>query len=354
MFLLWLENVALVLFYHLAVRIAYNRVMVTRPQLLLPDAYLRDAVQHISSARDRVSLLTMIVVEDEITRPLIDALCMAAERGIRVVVAADMFTYAEVGGHFRFNTRHSKALRHIGTMQRRLVSAGVKFRWLGTAAASLVSGRTHSKWLVVDDTVYTFGGVNLYGPGLRNIDYMLRTKSVGLASHLVNEQRRIMEADRRSRTYRSHMFGDDTNRILIDGGFTGDSIVYRHACRLAKRAAHVTYVSQYCPTGKLGWLLKKTDSTLYFNPWNKANSLNAATIRIGSFLSGHKTAYTRDNYLHAKCMIFTMPDGKKIALTGSHNFSHGGVWLGTREIALETSSPAIIRQLERFIARQVA
>ncbi|HMR72553.1 MAG TPA: phospholipase D-like domain-containing protein [Candidatus Saccharibacteria bacterium] len=328
--------------------------MLTRAQLLLPKDYLQDAVRCISLARTQISLLTMIVVEDDTTQPLIDALCEAAKRGVRVTVAVDMFTYAEVGGHFKFNTRHSKAIKHITTMQRRLQRAGVTFRWLGTAATSLVSGRTHSKWLVVDDTVYTFGGVNLYQSGIQNIDYMFRTKDVGLATHLFSEQRRVMESDRRGRTYRSHMFGDDINSVLIDGGFAGESIIYRHACRLAKQARQVTYVSQYCPTGRLGRLLKTTDTELYFNPWNKANSLNALTIRVGSWLSGHKTAYARDTYLHAKCIVFTMHDGSKVALTGSHNFSHGGVWLGTREIALETRDPRIIRQLERFIRSEVA
>lgn len=47
-------------------------------------------------------------------------------------------------------------------------------------------------------------------------------------------------------------------------------------------------------------------------------------------------------------MIFTMPDGSKIALTGSHNFQNGGVILGTRELCLETSSPQIISELEVF------
>jgi len=53
-------------------------------------------------------------------------------------------------------------------------------------------------------------------------------------------------------------------------------------------------------------------------------------------------------------MIFTMPDGRKIAVTGSHNFVYGGVLLGTREIALETDDKKVIRQLERFFDSYVA
>ncbi len=331
-----------------------NISMLPRAQLLLPDDYLRDAVRRITLANNRVNLLTIIIVDDEKTKSLIDALCAAAERGVLVTVTADIFTYAEIGGHFRFNTRSSKKLRHLTAMRNRLQKSGVHFKWLGTVATSLLSGRTHSKWLIVDDYVYAFGGVNLYKKGIESTDYMFGMLDELLADHLVVEQRHILRADRNNHAYRSHKFGDNTNQILVDGGFIGDSIIYRRTCKLAKEATGITYVSQFCPTGKLGRLLKKAPSTLYFNPWNQANSLNAVAIRIGSAVSGLKTSYARTPYIHAKCMLFTFADGSKRAITGSHNFSAAGVWLGTREIALETSDPRIIRQLEQFIAKHIA
>jgi cardiolipin synthase len=49
-----------------------------------------------------------------------------------------------------------------------------------------------------------------------------------------------------------------------------------------------------------------------------------------------------------------MADGSKVAITGSHNFASGGVWLGTREIALETRDPHIIEQLEQFVVDYLA
>jgi cardiolipin synthase len=77
-------------------------------------------------------------------------------------------------------------------------------------------------------------------------------------------------------------------------------------------------------------------------------------IKLGLIFTRSLTLYNRDQYLHAKFMIFTMPDGKKIALTGSHNFVHGGVLLGTREVALETEDPKVIAQLEDFWKTHVA
>ena len=66
-------------------------------------------------------------------------------------------------------------------------------------------------------------------------------------------------------------------------------------------------------------------------------------------ITGNKTLYKKSRYLHAKFMLFYMPDGRKIALTGSHNLSNAGVMLGTREIALQTESPEVVRQLEAFV-----
>lgn len=324
------------------------------PKLLDAEAYIAHATESISRAKNRVFLLTMVMCYDEATAAFFDELIAAAERGIEVVVAADMFSYSELGGHFRLRSQFSRSIKPITILNRKLKKAGVKVHWLGNQAASIVSGRTHTKWCVIDNTVYTFGGVNLYEQGIRSTDYMFHIDDPQLAGALCAEEKRIIASNRNNHSYRSHTFGDETNRVLIDGGFVGDSIIYRHACKLAEKATAITYVSQYCPTGRLSRLLKKKSATLYFNPWNQANSLNALTIRVGSALSGLKTAYTRSEYIHCKCMLFTLPDGSQRAITGSHNFSSGGVWLGTREIALETSDSQTIMQLERFIEKHIA
>jgi len=71
-------------------------------------------------------------------------------------------------------------------------------------------------------------------------------------------------------------------------------------------------------------------------------------ISLSQKSSGQKNTYTRKRYIHAKFMIFTMPDGSKKALLGSHNFFKLTSIVGTREIDLETSNPEIIAQLEKF------
>lgn len=329
--------------------------MTTTPSLLLPHDYVAQATEKIKHATTRVSFISMVITDDESTNRLIDALAEAARRGVEVHVAGDMFTYTELSGQFIPAHYYSKKVRSTTKMARTLSSAGVHFHWLGRLDMTTFSGRTHSKWCVVDDTVFTFGGVNLYQKALSNTDYMFEWDNPSLASDLVKEHQRIVRADKDRRVYKSHStILNDASKILFDAGLFGDSIIYAHACNLARTATHVTLVSQYCPTGTLSKLLKKTDTLLYFNPWQSAHGFNRFIIRVGMLLSKQKTAYTRTAYLHAKCIIFTHADGSKTALTGSHNFVHGGALLGTREIALETKDPAIISQLESFIAEYVA
>ncbi len=327
--------------------------MATTPQLILPKAYIADATKRIQKATTRVYVMAMMFVEDDATDELIQALCNAAERGVEVNVCGDTFTYTDLQGSYIPTTYRNKRVRDANAVQKKLRSSGADFHWLGKLSTVAFSGRTHIKWCVVDDTVYSFGGVNLDHASVEYTDYMFITHNGPLASRICDEHKRIIAADAANHTYRSHQFGDDDNMVLIDGGFIGDSIIYRRTCHWAAQAKEVLLVSQYCPTGKLSRLLKKTDARLYFNHWTTAGILNRLVIRLGMSLSRQVTSYHRRSYLHAKFIVFTMPDGKKVAITGSHNFVYGGVLIGTREVALETTNKKVIKQLETFFREHV-
>ena len=315
---------------------------------------IADAVKTIAGASQRVFVMSTILNEDESTTELLDALRAAAQRGLEVYVAGDAYTFTEVSGHFRLQSQFSKKLRSVSKLRRSFEKCGAKFVWLGNDTSTLLNGRTHSKWIIVDDTVYSFGGLNLYQTGIAATDFLLKVTDHELAERLIAEHHRIVSAVRNRHAYRSHSFGNDETQILFDGGFVGDSMIYRHACKLIEEASSVVFVSQYCPNGKLGRLLKKKGAVVYFNPWKQAHSLNALFIRVTSTLTGLRTQYTRKPYIHCKFIVCTMPDGSKIAITGSHNFAQGGVWLGTREVALETRDLSIIKQLEQFVTDAIA
>jgi cardiolipin synthase len=324
------------------------------PKLLLPLEYVETATDHINRAKKHVSFLCMMVTDDTATDELIDALAAAAKRGVDVQVAADTFTYGELGGHFIPLKYYTKKTRTVTKMSRELIQAGVRFTWLGRFSTLPFTGRTHSKCLVVDDTVYSFGGVNLYDESLGYVDYMFEHEDPLLALELRDEITRLVKADGSNFAYRSHEFSiGKLGKVLVDGGFQGDSIIYRRALQLTREAEEVLFVSQYCPAGRLSRALRNTNSKLYFNKPTNATFWNKIIISANMAFSGQKTLYKKKKYLHAKFMIFTMKNGEKIAITGSHNFVPGGVIFGTRELALETTDKRVIRQLESFFKSSI-
>lgn len=323
-------------------------------KLTPPPEYVAQAAAAMRSASHRIYLLSMVIADHENTHDLIEALKAAAMRGVEVVVAADIFTYGEVSGGFLPVRYYSKNARATNQMVKEFRKAGVTFHWLGHGRATLFNGRTHSKWCVIDNLVFSFGGVNMYRQGIKNVDYMFRVEDKRIADRLVDEQRRIQAAERKASNFPSVAVELDRVNLLFDGGIIGQSILYRRACELAEQSSKITFVSQYCPTGKLSRILKKANATLYFNHPSQADGLNKFVIRTSQFISGLKTAYSRRTYLHAKFIIFTLPDGTKTAISGSHNFAYTGVLLGTREVGIETKDPSIIRQLESFVKKHVA
>lgn len=326
------------------------------PTLLHPLEYRRDAIRAIKAAKKRILLVAMVLTEDSATDELIDALVEASSRGIDVKIAADIFTYGKFGGHLRPYKFFVKQSRATTAMVRRLEKSGVTFTWLGRFTLMPFTGRNHMKCLLVDDTVYSFGGVNIDQESFKNNDLMFKCLDTQLANQIYDVIMRIIDADDDNFAYRSHSFSyGSKSSVLIDGGLQGDSIIFRRACELAKHAAHITYVSQYNPTGKLARILKHANTDFYFNDAiNAPEANNRFIIRFGLLFHRVHTQYTRKKYLHAKFILFTMPDGKKVAITGSYNFIWGAVLFGTREIALETTDMGIISQLESFFSKHIA
>ena len=324
-------------------------------KLVLPSDYVSQATELVKKAKHRVFLISMVVADHPATHELITAIEEAARRGVKVHVTADVFTFGEVSGGFLPIRYYSPGVKEVNSMVKILKASGVKFDWLGRSRMTLLSGRTHSKWCVIDDECFVFGGVNMYQGGVaENTDYMFRLTNNRLADRLVYEQGRIVKAELGSTNYPSVTYELDGNDVLFDGGIIAHSVIYRRAIELSRDAVHIAFVSQYCPTGKLARVLKKKNTSYYFNRPEQATSFNSALIRLSMLTTRIKTSYKKEPYLHAKFIVFTMEDGSKVAITGSHNFAYTGVLLGTREVALETTDKKIISQLESFYKKYVA
>lgn len=321
---------------------------------MLPTEYIRKATNLAGNAKSRIYLVSLSIIRDQASNHFIDAVLNASRKKVDVHVAADFltFVYTFSGQWLRFFTgRDTRATEKLKSEFRH---AGAKFYWLGKQYVPFLFGRTHSKWTVIDDDVFTFGGVNIEKAGIQErTDYMFHIHDPKLAQLLVREQHRIEKADPVTKIIKNHTTKLDYGTLLVDGGQFGKSVIYDHAIKLVQQSKSVIFVSQYCPSGALGKALERTDAKVYFNHKSNASIINKFMIGSRKIISQQTNLYQRKRYLHAKFIIGTLSDGSKRAITGSHNFASAGAHAGTREIALETVDPDIISQLEQFYRKYV-
>ncbi len=323
-------------------------------KLLTIEEYFTDAAHEIDGAKCRVYAMTLAIAREDRTENFMKALIKSSQRGLDVNVAADTFTYSEFGGHFSPFKKRTQRSKAATAFTETLIESGVNFTWLGgNHKINPFAGVTHIKWTIVDDIVYAFGGVNLYGKGAANQDYMFKVADKKLADTLVAEQKKIISSDTSPADYTGLAAKLDYGRLMIDSGKRGDSMIYDRAVELAEKAESIVFVSQYCPTGELADYVKAKADKVYFNQPSQTPFSTSLLIRSSQLITGLRSSYHKSRYLHAKFIIFTMSDGSKIAITGSHNFSYSGVRFGTREVVLETREPKTIAQLEKYYSRFV-
>lgn len=323
-------------------------------KLLTTSEYIDDASKAIARSKKRVIVMTLCISKEPETAKFIDSLVVASKNGVDVSVAADTFTFSAFGGYFNPFKKWAKHSREARKLSKTLQKNGVSFHWLGgNHRINPFAGVTHVKWTIVDDTVYCFGGVNMYGKGARNIDYMFKLSDKALADLLANEHEKIITTDREPADYSGFYKQLDHGKLLIDSGGRGESMIYERAVELAEQSQSILFISQYCPTGRLAKVLRRKKATIYYNQPKNTHRWTNLMLRFSRLTTGLKSKYKKPTYLHGKFIIFTMHDGSKVALTGSHNFSYSGVRFGTREVELETRDKKIISQLEKYFFQSV-
>ncbi|MDO8336020.1 MAG: phospholipase D-like domain-containing protein [Candidatus Saccharibacteria bacterium] len=318
-------------------------------KLLTTSDYIADASEAIARSKKRVIVMTLCISRESGTEEFMDNLVIAAKKGVDVSIAADTFTFSAFGGYFSPFKRLHHNSRAAKKLANKLRSNGAEFRWLGgNWRINPFAGVTHVKWTIVDDTIYCFGGVNMYGKGAKNTDYMFKVRDGKLADLLANEHKKIVQTDRDPTDYSGFYRQLGYGNLLIDSGQKNESMIYERAVELAQQSQSILFVSQYCPTGKLAKVLRYKKAVVYYNQPKNSHRWTNIMLRYSRLTTGLKSRYKKQNYLHGKFIVFTMHDGSKVALTGSHNFSYSGVRLGTREVELETNDKKVISQLENF------
>ncbi|HYG83677.1 MAG TPA: phospholipase D-like domain-containing protein [Verrucomicrobiae bacterium] len=314
-------------------------------KLLPADIYYQQLVQHLNRAQKDIVLAAMVCYFEPGMEKLFAALEASAARGVKIHIIIDAYNDFLFSQDFNFfkARAYKQRIRATNNKLQKLAAQGVAITRLGSVGINPFKGRFHQKVSLIDDVVFFAGGVNLTHESFLNNDYMLFIKDATLARRL-NEYYDNEVKTNESFTYEI----SPSHTLLIDGGKPNESIIYQRAIELSTRAKRITYVSQMAPSGPLAGLLAAKHATIYTN--RVAQLLSPAAIDQLAFFLRYRLAnsYQKEQFLHAKYLLFELESGERKLLSGSHNFSYRGVRYGTHELALESSDASLYAEFAQF------
>lgn len=278
----------------------------------------------IDTAKHCIRIKTMTYKTGPSLARVETALREAAHRG--VVVELHLDKYALIG----------MGLSSLNSL-RKLQQSGVHVQWHGRIKLNPFSGRSHTKFAVIDSHVYAFGGMNFKESSGTHRDFMLYAQSKPLAAYLCN-------LNTHTRPVTHFPWGN----AVYDSGKSHNSPILSSALQHASLSNSIIYVSKMAPDGQILKQIKRTKGKVLYN---SVYSRRTSTMtKLAAFLAGRgtppKNAYSaHQGYLHMKCLLMKAGDGLTTVVTGSHNFSSLGVRFGTEELALVTHDPELYKAI---------
>ena len=300
--------------------------------------YLESLRQAIPAAKKRIVIHAMVVLWQLHTETLLPLIKDALDRGVEIRIVGDYYS--------KFQANMPKCARgdrgpkwgHTIAINSDLQSMGADITYVGKIGINPYKQRCHSKITIVDDTVYTFGGVNFYSGSFAFHDYMLTTHNAGLADRLYTLVRDIEKYPRMADVIERI---DEDNTLLFDGGTPGSSAIYETACHVVAEAKKVYYVSQMCPSGRLAKFINATENHCYFVRPTQAEPPSSLALLFDRARYGITNHYKGKQYIHAKFILTEGKDGTKHIVSGSNNFSWRGIAYGTKEIAVHSTDETL-------------
>lgn len=312
--------------------------------------YYTALLEQIPAARKRVVIHSMGILWGPKSEAVLPLLHDALDRGVEVRIVGDIYSKVEANLPRLRRGDGTPRWSHTLAVNTELRAHGAHISYIGKIGFNPFKGRCHSKVTIIDNNVYTFGGVNFTSGSFANHDYMLATKNTSLTDQLYVLIREI-EKDQRLVDFRESI--TDTSTLLFDGGTPYTSIIYDTACEIVSQAKRVYYVSQMCPSGRLAKHITATENYCYFNRPSQAEPPLSLVLPIDRLIHGITNRYKGKRYIHAKFILCENHNGTTHLLSGSNNFSWRGVAYGTKEIALHSTDPKLYQQLYHYMHHEV-
>lgn len=330
-----------------------------------PREFLDDFIKHAKHAKKRIYAQCMIIESGEAMDLIEPVLIQKAKEGVDVRFTIDWvwqkYVHAEPDVFPVLNpkTRQYNHVLHKKTFDliKRWSDAGINFTVTnppGFISSKLpIFRRNHTKIYVVDDEAVWVGGINFFDLAFEWIDFMVKFTDPDFITPIAEQFHKVNEK-RPNNNYITTL--DKENKLVVDAGKIGDSIIYDQAIELIRQAKKsLLFVSQFVPDGRiLDEIIKaykqgvtctimtsnKDYRTFTKFPYNRPYHAFLNKTKDTSLILHHQRTQA-----HAKLIIVD----DKVAMFGSHNFVNVGVILGTEEIAVRTENPELIGELQKFI-----
>ena len=297
--------------------------------------YYQALARGIPTAKKRIVIHAMTIIwgpANDVFVPMLEA---ALARGVDVRIVGDYYSKFAANRPRLIRQHNSPKWAHSRAVNYRLQDMGADITYVGKIGLNPFKGRTHSKVTIIDNTVYTFGGVNFTSESFDNHDYMLTKTDGKLADRLAKLVATIASAKKPLPDLSEKL--DEHTTMLFDGGTPGESVIYSRAVELVSAAKKVYYVSQMCPSGRLASAIGKRDNDCYFIRALQADPPANLALIFDRTRYSVKNKYHGKGYIHAKFILCENSDGSKHLLSGSNNFSWRGIAYGTKEIAIHST-----------------
>ncbi len=330
------------------------------------DEFLHDYVQHAGKAYSRVYMQSMIIGDGKAFGQIEQAMLSAKNNGADVRINIDWVYSRYYNGNIDvipqfLNAKHTHYLiqqTENAEMIHRLIEEKIRITILNPPKLLNyilpITGRNHMKIYIADSTAW-IGGLNLYDKSFETLDFMVKYTD----SRIVNALITLFLKMGRHR-FEKDMLRNSTayDTLLLDSGIRNQSLILDTVIEEAVKATEtILMVSQMMPEGKLlDTMIQLSEKGI---PVTVVTSSKRTTmfktfpnnIPYKQFLlktSGKKNIRLIhiNRRVHAKLFMVD----NRVAFFGSHNFVDTGVRLGTAEIAIKTTDPGLIKQLEKFIS----
>jgi cardiolipin synthase len=330
--------------------------------VLTPLEFIDDVKQKAKQATRRVWGQAMDVEPGDISNTFFHIFQDSAEKGIDTRFHADYYSLMVTEGFFNYwpfvSPRRRRKRKQLQAAIRKLESdflaSGVKFLYINPPSALdrvfPVRGRNHMKIVVTDQTAW-IGGVNFTNDSFKVADLMIRITDPQIVSEIAYVYEQI---DRREALRDMAIDCTPDTKILVDCGRINHSIILRHTVEMVDSAAkYVQVVSPLIPDADLLLALKRAlkrgvtveviapQSIRMSGIYVILDEFNGFMMRLKG---GHLPIRFKPRMIHAKILIVD----EREAIVGSHNLSSRGVRMGTEEIALRSTDPTLVTQLQSF------